>query len=109
MGILSSFGFFGLALWLAKNQMCLMCGGFSFFLHGIQRLRPKKVAGFPPKSLSAVIKISIKPEMSEYLLTAIFVWPVLATDYIFSTISINGVSARMKSVFPKSFLIEISK
>jgi len=32
-----SFGFFILACVLAKNQMCLICDGVSFFSYGIQR------------------------------------------------------------------------
>jgi len=33
---LSSFGFLGLDLSVSKNQMCLMCGGFSMAYNGLQ-------------------------------------------------------------------------
>ena len=49
------------------------------------------MAGFPPKFLSAVIKIYNNPEMSEYNLTAIFIWPVLAIVVKVSMVSDKSV------------------
>jgi len=47
-----------------------------------QRSWPKKVAGFSPTCLSAVLKVINNAKMSEYILAAIFIWPLLATDNI---------------------------
>jgi hypothetical protein len=46
-------------------------------MHEAQRFRPKEVADVPPKYLSTEIKVVNNPEMSEYNLTAIFIWPLL--------------------------------
>jgi hypothetical protein len=40
-------------------------------------LRPKEVAGVIPAFLSTELKVINNAEMSEYILAAIFLWPVL--------------------------------